>query len=93
MKTYSPIHGMHVCADDTGGYVEKVDYDAAEAEIERWRDSNNRLREEMERQAQRAEKAEAELANLNAYLTALEDQLDSVGLAIARKQAAKEDAP
>lgn len=30
----------------------------AEAEIERWRDSNNRLRAEMESQAQRAERAE-----------------------------------
>jgi hypothetical protein len=38
--------------------------DRLRAEIERWRDSNNRLREEMERQAQRAEKSEAILGKV-----------------------------
>jgi len=27
MKTYTPITGMIVCANDTGDYVEKPDYD------------------------------------------------------------------
>ena len=33
MKTYSPIQGMHCCANDSGGYVEKTDYDAVQAEL------------------------------------------------------------
>ena len=34
MKTYSPIQGMHCCANDSGGYVEKTDYDAVQAELD-----------------------------------------------------------
>ena len=33
MKTYIPIHGMILCARDTGYYVEKTDYDALKAEL------------------------------------------------------------
>ena len=36
MKTYIPIHGMIVCARDTGAYVDKTDYDALKAELKEW---------------------------------------------------------
>ena len=41
----------------------------------------------------RAERAEADLAKEQAYVSALEDQLDSAGLAIARKEATRGESP
>ena len=40
-----------------------------------------------------AARAEADLAKEQAYVSALEDQLDSAGLAIARKEATRGESP
>ena len=65
----------------------------AEVKCDQLRDEVKLWELAFQEQFARAERAEAELAKEQAYVSALEDQLDSYGLEMARKQAGREVAP